>query len=285
MSAPTGAQNFDSANIAVRELALAPTEGSLPRLLLALMASFGAHLILLAIFGLCLKFSHAPLPNRDIIEVSVIDLRGGRAKDSGGASVRTTSAPKLAIDAALMGFTVAPKPTAAPRLHSAAKSIRRHASRRTAEVNSFTSREENKVSDIGKPVELGSLTPKGTTKAGSHEAGTEAGTGYGSGASISPGTGKGTSFGNGGDRPRAIYAPVPSIPDDMRDELMQATAIARFKVSHDGRATVVLLSETDFSELNDIIIDTLRKWRFLPATKDGVAVDSEADVRLLISVR
>ena len=71
----------------------------------------------------------------------------------------------------------------------------------------------------------------------------------------------------------------------MRDELMQATAVARFKVSHDGRATVVLLSETDSSELNDIIIDTLRKWRFLPATKDGVAVDSEADVRLLISVR
>jgi Gram-negative bacterial TonB protein C-terminal len=180
-----------------------------------------------------------------------------------------------------MGSTVAPKPKAAPRLHNAAKSIRRHPSRRTAEVNGFTRSKENKVSDIGKPVELGSLTPKGTTKAGSREAGT----GYGSGASIGPGTGKGTGFGNGGDRPRAIYAPVPSIPDDMRDELMQATAVARFKVSHDGRATVVLLSETDFSELNDIIIDTLRKWRFLPATKDGVAVDSEADVRLLISVR
>jgi len=71
----------------------------------------------------------------------------------------------------------------------------------------------------------------------------------------------------------------------MRDELMHATAVARFKVSHNGTATVALLSATDSSELNDIILDTLKKWRFLPATKNGVAVDSEADVRLLISVR
>jgi protein TonB len=82
-----------------------------------------------------------------------------------------------------------------------------------------------------------------------------------------------------------VYAPAPSIPDDMRDEVMQAIAIARFEVSRDGTAKVSLLSATNYSELDDIILDTLRQWRFKPAMKNGVAIDSVADVRLLITVK
>jgi outer membrane biosynthesis protein TonB len=285
VSAPSGARSFESANIAVRDLALTPMEGSLRHLLVALMASFGAHLILLAIFGLCLKFSRASVPSRDVIEVSVIDLPGGHSKGKSGVSIETANAPKRASHPALIRSTVVARAKAAPHRHKAAAFIKRHASQHTAKADGLTRSKENRPSDIGKAVALGSLTPKGTSKGANHEAGMKAATDYGSGTGISPGAGGGIGSGNGGDGPRAIYAPVPSIPDDMRDELMRATAIARFKVSHDGKATVVLLSATDFSELNDIILGTLRKWRFLPATRNGVAVDSEADVRLLISVR
>jgi hypothetical protein len=34
--------------------------------------------------------------------------------------------------------------------------------------------------------------------------------------------------GGGGSGPRPIYAPVPSIPDDMRDELMQPQQLCAF---------------------------------------------------------
>jgi hypothetical protein len=61
--------------------------------------------------------------------------------------------------------------------------------------------------------------------------------------------------------------------------------VARFEVSHDGTVTVTLLTTTDYSKLHDAILNTLRQWRFLSAIKDGVAIDSEAEVRLLISVK
>src|SRR5215469_8019981 len=102
VSAPNGARSFDSTKITMRDLAFALTEGSLRPLVLALMASVGAHLILLGMFGLCLKFSHASLPNSDIVEVRLIDLRGGRSKENGGVSVGTSSVPEPAIHAALM---------------------------------------------------------------------------------------------------------------------------------------------------------------------------------------
>lgn len=119
------------------------------------------------------------------------------------------------------------------------------------------------------------------------DSGSASGVGGGSGAGIGMGSGTGTGggFGNGRKGPSAIYAPLPSIPEDLRDEVMQANAVARFKVSRDGKVAVALLQHTDFSELDDIILDTLRRWRFLPAMNHGLAVDSEADVRLRITVK
>jgi len=111
------------------------------------------------------------------------------------------------------------------------------------------------------------------------------GTGAGSGVKSGTGAGVGGDFGSGGTGPKAIYAPVPIIPDDMRDEVLQAVAVAHFRVFHDGRVIVSLAKPTDFSRLNDIILDTLNEWRFRPAMSKGVAVDSEAEVRLLITVQ
>lgn len=111
------------------------------------------------------------------------------------------------------------------------------------------------------------------------------GSGLGSGISSGAGAGVGGGFGTGGSGPRAIYAPVPSIPDDMRDEVMQATAVARFHVERDGSATVTLIIPTEFSALDELILETLRRWRFRPALRNGAAIDSDAEVRLLITVQ
>ncbi len=104
---------------------------------------------------------------------------------------------------------------------------------------------------------------------------------------VSGGTGTGSGAGLGSDNAgaRAIYAPTPAIPDDLREETFNAVAVAHFKVAPDGTVEVALTRPTANPALNAILIDTLNQWRFFPAMKDGVAVNSEFDLRIPISVR
>jgi periplasmic protein TonB len=136
------------------------------------------------------------------------------------------------------------------------------------------------------------LTPTGGNGATGNGVGGQGGVGRGIGTGVGngvgPGTGTGSAggFGSGGTGPTAIYAPAPTIPDDMREDVLEAVAVAHFRVLRDGRVIVSLAKPTDFSRLNDVILDTLREWRFRPAmNQGGVAVDSEAEVRLLIKVQ
>jgi periplasmic protein TonB len=84
---------------------------------------------------------------------------------------------------------------------------------------------------------------------------------------------------------RAIYAPVPKIPDELREDTLTTVAVAHFRVDRDGKAMVVLVQPTANPQLNEIVLDTLKQWRFFPAMKGGVAVNSEFDVRFPISVQ
>jgi periplasmic protein TonB len=83
---------------------------------------------------------------------------------------------------------------------------------------------------------------------------------------------------------RAIFAPTPTIPDDLREEAFQTVAVAHFKVGYDGQSVVTLATPTENPRLNELILDTLKQWRFFPAKKDGVAINSEFDVRIPITV-
>jgi protein TonB len=84
---------------------------------------------------------------------------------------------------------------------------------------------------------------------------------------------------------RATYAPVPEIPDDLRENIINTVAVAHFKVDTSGAADVSLSQPTDNPRLNAIILDTLKEWRFVPATRGGVAVESEFDIRIPITVQ
>ena len=127
--------------------------------------------------------------------------------------------------------------------------------------------------------------PDRTVGTGEGGIGNGTGTGAGNGVGAGSGTGAGGGFGSGGNGPEPIYAPAPTIPDDMRDEVLEAVAVARFQVSSNGDFVVSLTKPTDFSRLNDIILETLRTWRFHPASRNGVAIDSDAQIRLLITVQ
>jgi protein TonB len=74
---------------------------------------------------------------------------------------------------------------------------------------------------------------------------------------------------------QAIYKPMPEIPDELRDDALNASAVVRFHVAVDGTATVELLQPTQYPQLNRLLLDTLRKWKFFPAIRDGQPVASD----------
>jgi len=88
-----------------------------------------------------------------------------------------------------------------------------------------------------------------------------------------------------GQGARALFHPQPVIPSDLREEALHAVAIARFHIAADGTSTVELLSATQNPRLNLVLLDTLKKWRFAPATKNGQPVPSLQDLRISVEVQ
>ena len=83
----------------------------------------------------------------------------------------------------------------------------------------------------------------------------------------------------------AIYAPTPVIPDELREDVMQTEAVAHFNVSFDGTSEVTLEKPTSSPRLNQVLLDTLKQWKFFPAVKNGVAIASSFEVRIPITVQ
>lgn len=104
---------------------------------------------------------------------------------------------------------------------------------------------------------------------------------------VAGGSGGGHGAGVGGDAAgaRALYAPMPTIPDDLRENPLSTVAIAAFEVAPDGSAQVRLIQATTLPRLNYILLQSLRQWRFFPAVRKGKPVSSEFQVRIPISIQ
>ncbi len=84
---------------------------------------------------------------------------------------------------------------------------------------------------------------------------------------------------------RALYQPMPEIPDSLRNRNIDLIAVARFRVAADGSAQVELIQSTPEPTLNSALLDTLVTWRFFPAMENGHPVASIIDIRIPISVK
>ncbi|HTO05699.1 MAG TPA: energy transducer TonB [Myxococcota bacterium] len=84
---------------------------------------------------------------------------------------------------------------------------------------------------------------------------------------------------------RALYKPLPEIPERLRRHDVELVAVARFLVAADGTAQVELIEPTSEPSLNQSLLVTLRTWRFFPALEQGRPVASTIDLRIPISVR
>ncbi len=73
---------------------------------------------------------------------------------------------------------------------------------------------------------------------------------------------------------QALVQPLPTIPDELREEAMNEVATARFQIAMDGSATVELVKPTQNPRLNRLLLNTLQNWKFIPAIKEGKPVAS-----------
>jgi periplasmic protein TonB len=89
---------------------------------------------------------------------------------------------------------------------------------------------------------------------------------------------------SGTTQARLLSQPIPVLPDDLREQGYQLTAVAHFKIHADGSIDVELIKPTQNPRLNQILLETLHRWRFFPAMQNGHPVESEQDVRVHFSV-
>ncbi|MEM5300015.1 TonB family protein [Burkholderia sp. JPY481] len=83
---------------------------------------------------------------------------------------------------------------------------------------------------------------------------------------------------------RVLSQPLPEVPDDLREQGYQAIAIAHFTVHTDGTFDVELIKPTQNPRLNQILLATLRQWRFFPAIENGRPTETHQDVRVHFNV-
>ncbi|MHB8167559.1 MAG: energy transducer TonB [Sulfuricella sp.] len=97
----------------------------------------------------------------------------------------------------------------------------------------------------------------------------------------SPSTGQGGTQQMGA---RALYQPKPTLPEDLRDETIHTVVMARFHINPDGSTTVELTQAAPNPRVNQLILNTLKTWRFFPAIQAGKPVASVQDVKVAIDV-
>lgn len=208
-------------------------------------------------FALMLRETAPPVPELKPIEARIVELPPVAGLQGGPAAARHPIAP------------APPKPK--PRVEVRRKMIapvRPHKERIVPEA-------PRSISGTRKaPAESSTVRPAPDASAES-----------GSAPQDKEGPSGGSGLGSDSLGARAIYSPVPKIPDDLREMAFEAVAVAHFEVSYDGNVKVTLAKPTADPRLNQILLSTLQQWRFFPAMRGGVAVDSAFDVRIPISVQ
>jgi protein TonB len=96
-------------------------------------------------------------------------------------------------------------------------------------------------------------------------------------------TSKGELHANSGAH--AIVKPLPQIPDDLRREAFSSSVRVRFRVAADGSVEVELTQPSQNVRLNRIVLDSLKKWRFMPALKNGMPVPSVEEILVKLEVK
>jgi protein TonB len=81
------------------------------------------------------------------------------------------------------------------------------------------------------------------------------------------------------------YAPAPVIPDDLRSQPLDATTVVEADVSPSGQPeNIKIVSSSGTKELDDIGLDTAKKYRFKAAQLGDDAVEGHVRFRIIFKV-
>jgi TonB family protein len=85
--------------------------------------------------------------------------------------------------------------------------------------------------------------------------------------------------------PVALYAPAPVIPKYLRDRNLKTSVVIEFLITAQGQVTPRLLDSSGTEELDAIALNTVTRWKFKPAAKDSLPIDSKTRLRILFEVQ
>jgi protein TonB len=144
---------------------------------------------------------------------------------------------------------------------------------------------------IGLPIDGPPLAAsRGPGTGGGVGSGTGAGLGAGTGGGIGPGSGGGTGGGPyqpgaGIDPPRLVKEIRPAYTDAARRQAIEGEVVLEIVVRSDGSVGNVRVRRTLGAGLEQKAIDAVRQWKFLPAKRQGTAVDVVVDVSVEFKLR
>jgi protein TonB len=85
--------------------------------------------------------------------------------------------------------------------------------------------------------------------------------------------------------PVPVETPKPALPDSLRSDTLDRTTVAEFVVGTDGTPVQVrVIQSAGISDLDQLALDAARQWRFKPATRDGVPIQSTVRLHIAFQV-
>jgi periplasmic protein TonB len=237
------------------------------------LAAVIAWIVLLAAFARMLERQSVPAAPPEAIEARLVELPPPTAGLQGGGAPAASAHAVPRPAPPILKARPRPRP-----VHRVRKAVVKPPPAIMEPPSPFGT-----AKHVEPPAPESSVASKGPTGGAiEHGGGGKEGSGGIGGGS---GTGSGAGIGSDSSGARAMYAPTPTIPDDMRENPFSTVAVARFRVSPEGNVEVTLVTPTSNPRLNEILLETLKQWKFFPAMKDGIAINSEFEVRIPIAVQ
>ncbi len=83
-----------------------------------------------------------------------------------------------------------------------------------------------------------------------------------------------------------VEQPRPEIPDELRNDVLNASVVAEFVVRADGSISDVKITRSaGIDQLDRVALETLKKWKFRPATRDGQPTEGRVRLHIDFEVR
>jgi len=82
----------------------------------------------------------------------------------------------------------------------------------------------------------------------------------------------------------AVNCPQPAVTSEMMEQGVKTNCLAKFAIQPTGKHTVELLTSTGSAEVDEMTLETLRTWKFRPASLSGAAVPSVRKIKIEFEV-